>query len=741
MSPARIWAALAVTVIFLPACNSVRGAAPDVKTIVSTGSKDGYYQKVCKALENTAEGRGLHIECRPSRGSQENIYRLEGNSNHEAQQERADFALVQSDVAHRAWQGEYPFDEPHPKIRLVAPLFTEKVHILVGPHEYLSSVGQLRREHRVWMGARDSGSRSSGMAVLRAAGLSLDEVLKTATTSLDARKAFALLRAERVRHLNSGPGEPPSGDTDVLLDAVIDTEIPKPFLKTTLGGLGIRMETVEVGEYGQITVLWGPGRSTTGGTDGQRRGWIPGRWSIRQAEAVKIRLNIRQVGRGMNVQNAFQQLQAGKLDALIQEGRLNPELVKSVLAERGYGMLSLGTVRQRRLYAIGPDVKTIHDLAGGRLWWPEDKGFEPTIKRAVCGNPCPKLVPQEMDLPIAKELLRLGALDAVMQTIATPNPAIAGSLNGRTEISLLGLDLPLMERLVADGSYVETSLQPKAYPSLKESIYAVGVQAYLVTGLPDGDHREPKVELMARILSENQDDIEKNLRKRLESDRAKNESYKGIPLEPYAMTLLGRPISSQLESVVHDSARDFLAFRSPNDVPLYASLRRGELAQICGIVGAILVLVAGTLFMKRRLGRRLTSWALFSLACAFVWLVGAICLQTVEGDLTQDFVNLIAAGTSLGETVLSHLQVPLSPPVPTTRDGQFIMKIFSWLGALLLGSYVLPYAKWVWHKRLEGMEGLAALGSGVVTKPPKAARKIRVLSPGGRSEGQSSVAS
>lgn len=747
MSPARVWAALAATMIFLPACNSVRGAAPDVKTIVSTGSRDGYYQKVCEALMQTAKGQGLDIECRPSPGSQENIYRLEGKGSDEAEQQKADFALVQSDVAHRAWNNEYPFDEPHPNIRLVAPLFIEKIHILVGPHEYLGSVGQLRGEHRVWMGARNSGSRSSGFAVLRAAGLSPDEVLKTATTSLDARKAFALLRAERVRHLNSDPVGQSSGKTDVLLDAVIDTDIPKSFLNTTLAGLGIRMESVKIGEYGQFVVLWAPGRGTGGGTDREGRAWMPRRWSIPQAEAVKMRLGIRQVGRELSVQNAFRQLRNGKLDALIQDKGLNPKLLKSVLAARGYGMLSLSTVRQGRLYAFGPNVKTVHELAGKKLWWPEDKGFEPTIKKAVCGNPCVGLTPKEIDLSMAKELLKLGALDAVIQTIAAPNPTIARALHGHREISLLGLDLSLMERLVADGSYVETSLQRNAYSSLKTGVYAVGVQTYLVTGLPEGDHQAQKVELMARILSERQDDLEKKLRKRLESEWAKDGSPTDIPLEPYAMTLLGLPISSPLQSMVHNSARDFLAFRSQDDFAVSASLRRGELQQICGVVGAILVLAAGTLVMKRRLGRRMTSYVLFSLVCALVWLLGAICLQAVEGDMTQEFVNLTAAGLSLGETILSHLQVPLSPPVPTTRDGQFIMKLFSWLGALLLGGYILPYAKWAWHERFEGMVGVGLdvpKPGAVLKRPRKASRKVRVLSaggPGGRPEGQSSVAS
>jgi hypothetical protein len=296
---------------------------------------------------------------------------------------------------------------------------------------------------------------------------------------------------------------------------------------------------------------------------------------------------------------------------------------------------------------------------------------------------------REITTDIAIDLLKLGQLDAVLQTTVAPNSTIAGVVNKNTEIGLLGLDLPLLEQLVKDGSYVETSLQSSAYPGLVKGVYAAGVQTFLLTALPQGGEGSQKVELMARILREEQQGIELNLREEVLDQ-------KGKPTEPFVLTLVGSPISSQWWDVVHSSALGFLV------QPGYP--RRGEVLQMCEVLGAILSLSVVVLLMerRRRLTPRSTSCILFSLACVLVWAVGALWLQSVEGDISQEFVNLTSAGISLGQTVLLHFGLPLKPAVPTTRNGQLIMDVFSWLGTLLLGGHFLPSFKWLWCKRFEG---------------------------------------
>ena len=104
---------------------------------------------------------------------------------------KAAFAIVQSDVAHSAW-----FHHPLPiaktssppcplppcafpdgqfEIRLIVPLFTEAVHVLIRPHLYLSSVSDLRGR-RVWVGKQDSGGYLTAERVLAAAGLRISDI-------------------------------------------------------------------------------------------------------------------------------------------------------------------------------------------------------------------------------------------------------------------------------------------------------------------------------------------------------------------------------------------------------------------------------------------------------------------------------------------------------------------------------------------------------------------------------------
>ena len=134
-----------------------------------TGPKGEYYAHVGRALAIAAGHsgpKGVSIACHTSNGSVANIEALESG--------KADFALVQSDAAHLAWYAEPPFNK-HARIKLIAPLFAEKVQILVRPHLYVTSPAGLRRLKSVWMGAANSGSRLSALMVLQASGKTLAE--------------------------------------------------------------------------------------------------------------------------------------------------------------------------------------------------------------------------------------------------------------------------------------------------------------------------------------------------------------------------------------------------------------------------------------------------------------------------------------------------------------------------------------------------------------------------------------
>ena len=168
-----------------------------------TGTSGNYYTQVGRALALAAGHKGLKISCRTSNGSVENIDALETG--------KADFALIQSDAAHLAWFGEKPFDHKYSKIRLIAPLFAEKVQILTRPHLYINSPAQFHRPESIWMGPPKSGSELTAQIVLQTSGNTLEEVKKLERTS---NPGHAITFKEAVDLLRNGD-----------LDAVFQTEV------------------------------------------------------------------------------------------------------------------------------------------------------------------------------------------------------------------------------------------------------------------------------------------------------------------------------------------------------------------------------------------------------------------------------------------------------------------------------------------------------------------------------------
>lgn len=141
-----------------------------------TGPQNGYYYQVGKAIaaasKHTADEIKIHY-C-TSEGSANNITALlKGH---------ADFAIVQSDVAHQVWHCENPdslrciSQKESTRIRLVTPLFMEKAQVLLRPHLYVSSLADLRWSHCVWIGASGSGSEPTARMLLEAAGWSREQI-------------------------------------------------------------------------------------------------------------------------------------------------------------------------------------------------------------------------------------------------------------------------------------------------------------------------------------------------------------------------------------------------------------------------------------------------------------------------------------------------------------------------------------------------------------------------------------
>jgi TRAP transporter TAXI family solute receptor len=180
---------------------------------------------VGRALAIAASHKGLKIACWTSNGSVDNIKALENHL--------ADFALVQSDAAHLAWFAEQPFNEPS-NIKLIAPLFAEKVQILIRPHLYITSPAGLQRTKSVWMGPSNSGSHLSALMVLQASGKTLDQAKSLEFE--DQNQSMTFERAQKL--LRSGE-----------LDAVFRTSVaPTREMASTLANKNLEIRLVGLDE-------------------------------------------------------------------------------------------------------------------------------------------------------------------------------------------------------------------------------------------------------------------------------------------------------------------------------------------------------------------------------------------------------------------------------------------------------------------------------------------------------------
>src|SRR4029077_3200630 len=103
---------------------------------LASGSAQGVYLPLANDLATVARRSGVEIHVLPSEGSKQNLAWLaEG---------RADLALTQSDTAWNAYSGKGGSLKPVTSLRVIAPLYTEAVHILIRRTLYIHRVEDLR---------------------------------------------------------------------------------------------------------------------------------------------------------------------------------------------------------------------------------------------------------------------------------------------------------------------------------------------------------------------------------------------------------------------------------------------------------------------------------------------------------------------------------------------------------------------------------------------------------------------
>lgn len=137
----------------------------------ASGPPGGHYTRFGSALvEGVAKaGAGVTVRNRETEGSVQNARLLARGE--------ADYGLVQSDVAARAFAGEAPFarGEPLNMLRALGSLFPEPIHVVVSATSPIREVTDLRGK-RVDIGLPSSGTQYDAAAVLELHGLGVRDL-------------------------------------------------------------------------------------------------------------------------------------------------------------------------------------------------------------------------------------------------------------------------------------------------------------------------------------------------------------------------------------------------------------------------------------------------------------------------------------------------------------------------------------------------------------------------------------
>jgi TRAP-type uncharacterized transport system substrate-binding protein len=173
-------AALGQTTAKLEHCK--KGKQPEGIYRLATGPLGGSYVKFGQELEKLAPSDLKIVPCLTD-GSFENLKLLAHGD--------VEFALAQQDLLHVGWSQEPPpkyAQDSWPKnfddIRLVRWLFSERLQIIAGPHSYVNSLADVTKQD-FWLGPEGGGTYATAVEVLRAAGMSLQEIQKKARTDGD----------------------------------------------------------------------------------------------------------------------------------------------------------------------------------------------------------------------------------------------------------------------------------------------------------------------------------------------------------------------------------------------------------------------------------------------------------------------------------------------------------------------------------------------------------------------------
>jgi TRAP transporter TAXI family solute receptor len=203
----------------------------DGRPTLVTGAESGEYYAVGRGLAAVAAETDVELGHYASSGSVENC-RLVGAG-------KADFALVQNDIAHMAHTGQGLFaGQPLTNLRAVCSLYPELVQVVTLASSGITRIDGLAGK-RVNLGPQGSGSRLNAVHVLAAHGLPVDAL--ASADDLDLPDAVRALKAGEIDALfvtSAAPVRPLeelAGAVDVVFlglgkEALAKLRADQPFL-------------------------------------------------------------------------------------------------------------------------------------------------------------------------------------------------------------------------------------------------------------------------------------------------------------------------------------------------------------------------------------------------------------------------------------------------------------------------------------------------------------------------------
>lgn len=296
--------------------------------------------------------------------------------------------------------------------------------------------------------------------------------------------------------------------------------------------------------------------------------------------------------------------------------------------------------------------------------------------------------------------------EAVRQARAT-DPTLRDS-----ELHLFNLDLDLVDRLVADGSYIEQLIPADAYCQ-SDATLTVGVRALLLTNKEPSD---ASVSQIAKAIFANQRDIETKLRQLVEQEQL--EHHDVVTGEPSKLPLLRVETPGALYARYHETIKGDKVYFDSWKIPW----RRALIWALAALLG-----LAALYWWRGPVGRAMANhgnWplAVFVFLCAWVGI--AAWMKHYEGSVNEDFSTLPSAMLS---TVLNLLGFGKDP---ITQNGQILWHWGAWLTRLIFFGLLLPdlrrlvkpgwwmrFRKWLGNLDVKRATALADLaGSSAVGK-------------------------